>query len=401
LTSDVGARLAWHNAGRSHHTSKHAPWRLLVSLEFPEQASAARFERYLKSGSGRAFARRHFAESRHVPPSTLSDNGAEPMTSLLRSSNVRLVVILATALCVLQQHPRAQQPTPNQPGTKWTDDQLRQSVELARVGRKLTPKRWPNDSRVAVCLSFDTDSEAPLLRDGNTSPTSLSASDFGAESGMPRILKMLDRYDIPATFFMTAVDAMLHPDMLAAILKPGRHEVGVHGWIHEFPPRLEDGEEERLLDRAIAYLTKATGKRPVGYRAPSWAFSPSTLDLIQKKGFLYDSSLQALDEPYEIVSRGKNTGIVELAIDWTLTETPYLGQNGRMPSPELLYQLYKDEFDGAYDEGTLFVLTLHPYLSGHRAPMRHLDRFVAYMKSKPGVWFATGEQVAKYLKTGQ
>jgi peptidoglycan/xylan/chitin deacetylase (PgdA/CDA1 family) len=316
-------------------------------------------------------------------------------------SSTRLTVVLAAVFSMTQlQHPRAQQAS-NQPGTKFTDEQLRQSVELARVGRKLTPKRWPNGSRVAVCLSFDTDSEAPLLRDGNTSPTSLSASDFGAESGMPRILKMLDRYNIPATFFMTAVDAMLHPDMLAAVLKSGRHEVGVHGWIHEFPPRLEDGEEERLLDRAIAYLTKATGKRPLGYRAPSWAFSPSTLDLIQKKGFLYDSSLQALDEPYEIVSRGKNTGIVELAIDWTLTETPYLGQNGRMPSPELLYQLYKDEFDGAYEEGTLFVLTLHPYLSGHRAPMRHLDRFVAYMKSKPGVWFATGEQVATFLKTAQ
>jgi len=314
-------------------------------------------------------------------------------------SSARLTVVLTAALSFTQlQDSRAQQQGPNQPGTKFTDEQLRQSVELARVGRKLTPKRWPNDSRVAVCLSFDTDSEAPLLRDGNTSPTSLSASDFGAESGMPRILAMLDRHNIPATFFMTAVDAMLHPDMLAAVLKSGRHEVGVHGWIHEFPPRLEDGEEERLLDRAIAYLTKATGKRPVGYRAPSWAFSPSTLDLIQKKGFLYDSSLQALDEPYEIVSRGKNTGIVELAIDWTLTETPYLGQNGRMPSPELLYQLYKDEFDGAYQEGTLFVLTLHPYLSGHRAPMRHLDQFVAYMKSKPGVWFATGEQVAAYLK---
>ncbi|HJZ72057.1 MAG TPA: polysaccharide deacetylase [Vicinamibacterales bacterium] len=315
------------------------------------------------------------------------------------SFSTRLGLVL-TAIIWLATLPaaRGQQQNANQPGTKWTDEQLRQSVELARVGRKLTPKRWPNDARVAVCLSFDTDSEAPLLRDGTTSPTTLSASDFGAESGTPRILAMLDRYQIPATFFMTAVDAMLHPDMLASILKSGRHEVGVHGWIHEFPPRLDAGEEERLLDQAIAYLTKATGKRPVGYRAPSWAFSASTLDLIQKKGFVYDSSLQALDEPYEIVSRGKNTGIVELAIDWTLTETPYLGQNGRMPSPALLYQLYKDEFDGAYDEGTLFVLTLHPYLSGHRAPMRHLDEFVAYMKSKPGVWFATGAQVATYLK---
>jgi len=320
----------------------------------------------------------------------------------MTSFSTRLTLVLAAIITVsplMELRAQQQQQGANQPGTTFTEEQLRQSVELARVGRKLTPKRWPNDSRVAVCLSFDTDTEAPELRDGNTSPTTLSASDFGAESGIFRILNMLDRHQIPATFFMTAVDAMLHPSMLDAILKSGRHEVGVHGWIHEFTPRLADGEEERLLDQAIAYLTKATGKRPVGYRAPSWAFSASTLDLIQKKGFLYDSSLQALDEPYEIVSRGKSTGVVELAIDWTLTETPYLGQNGRMPSPELLYQLYRDEFDGAYEEGTLFVLTLHPFLSGHRAPMRHLDRFVAYMKSKPGVWFATGEQIATYLKT--
>ena len=317
---------------------------------------------------------------------------------MIRLLPIRVGLALAAAVAVTVAPAALQQQGQNQPGTRWTEEQLRQSVELARVGRKLTPKQWPMNSRVAVCLSFDTDSEAPLLRDGTTSPTTLSASDLGAESGTPRILKMLEHYQIPATFFMTAVDAMLHPDMLAAIMKSGRHEVGVHGWIHEFTPRLAEGEEERLLDQAIAYLTKATGRRPVGYRAPSWAFSATTLDLIAKKGFLYDSSLQALDEPYEIMSRGKNTGIVELAIDWTLTETPYLGQNGHMPSPELLYQLYKDEFDGAYDEGTLFVLTLHPYLSGHRAPMQHLDRFVAYMKSRPGVWFATGSQVATYLK---
>jgi peptidoglycan-N-acetylglucosamine deacetylase len=295
---------------------------------------------------------------------------------------------------------RAQQPAASQPGTQWSEAQLREAVGLARVGRKLTPKSWPNGSRVAVCLSFDVDSEAPLLRDGNTSPTALSAADFGAQSGVPRILAMLDRHQIPATFFATAVDAMLHPEMLTAIQKSGRHEIGVHGWIHETPTRVTAEEEERLLDRAIEYLTKVTGKRPVGYRAPSWAFSMATLDLIRKKGFLYDSSLQALDEPYEIVSRGTPTGLVELPIDWTLTETPFLGQNGRMPNPAFLYQLYKDEFDGAYEERTMFVLTLHPYLSGHRAPMRHLEQFVTYMKSKPGVWFATAADIARYVKMG-
>src|SRR4029078_5035433 len=263
---------------------------------------------------------------------------------------------LAAAVAAAALPLRAQQ-NANQPGTTWSDEQLRQWVALARVGRRLTPKRGPNDARVAVCLSFDDDTEAPLLRDGTTSPTSLSASDFGAESGTPRILKMLDHYQIPATFFVTAVDAMLHPELLPAILKSGHHEIGVHGWIHELTTRLTEAEEERLLDQAIAYLTKATGANPLGYRAPSWAFSGATLDLILKKGFLYDSSLQALDEPYEVMLRGKNTGLVELGMDWPLTETPFLGQNGRMPSPELLYQLYKDEFDGAYDEGTMFVLT--------------------------------------------
>src|SRR5262245_11826965 len=137
----------------------------------------------------------------------------------------------------------AQQPPPGQPGTQWSEAELRDAVATARVGRKLTPKSWPNGSRVAVCLSFDADSEAPLLRDGNTSPTALSASDFGARSGVPRILAMLDRHQIPATFFVTAVDAMLHPEMMADIQKSGRREIGLHGWIHATPTRLTAAEE--------------------------------------------------------------------------------------------------------------------------------------------------------------
>ena len=294
----------------------------------------------------------------------------------------------------------AQQPAANpQPGIRWSEQQLQQAVAPARVGRVLTPRSWPNNARVAVCLSFDVDNESYLLARGETSPTTLSAADFGAETGLPRILALLDHYQLPATFFIPAVSALLHPQMIPAILQSGRHEIGVHGWIHESPPALSDAaEEQRLMSKAISYLTDAVGKRPVGYRAPGWAFSPHTLRLIHDNGFLYDSSLSAMDEPYEIMSHGEATGIVELAIDWTLTETPYLGRGGTMPSPDLLYQLYKDEFDGAYEQGTMFVLTLHPHVTGHRAPMRHLDEFVAYMKSKPGVWFATCEQVASYVK---
>jgi peptidoglycan/xylan/chitin deacetylase (PgdA/CDA1 family) len=308
-----------------------------------------------------------------------------------------ILLLLCAGISILAL---AQQPgSPAQPGIKWTEEQLRQAVAPARVGRKLTPRSWPGNARVAVCLSFDVDNESYLLARGETSPTTLSAADFGAQAGLPRILALLDRHQIPASFFIPAVSAVLHPEMIPAILKSGRHEIGVHGWIHEFLPALgSEAEEERLLNQAIEYLTKAAGKRPVGYRAPAWAFSAHTIGLLRKSGFLYDSSLQAMDEPYELVSNGERTGIIELAIDWTLTETPYLGRGGTMPSPELLYQLYKDEFDGAYEQGTMFVLTLHPHVTGHRAPMRHLEQFVTYMQSKPGVWFATGEQIARYLK---
>jgi peptidoglycan/xylan/chitin deacetylase (PgdA/CDA1 family) len=313
---------------------------------------------------------------------------------------MKLAHSAATAvLCLAPLPATAQQTLPQQPGTKWTEEQLLKAVAPSRAGRKLTPKTWPNGARVAVCLSFDVDNESYLLAAGQTSPTTLSAADFGAQEGLPRILALLDKYQIPSSFFIPAVSALLHPEMIPAIMKSGRHEIGVHGWIHEFPPATGSAaEEERLLNQAIDYLTKATGKRPVGYRAPSWAFSENTLGLIRKAGMFYDSSLQAMDEPYEIVSNGEPTGMVELGIDWTLTETPYLGRGGTMPSPEALYTLYRDEFDGAYAQRTMFVLTLHPHVTGHRAPMKYLDQFVAYMKSKPGVWFATAEQIARYVK---
>src|SRR5262249_19150355 len=149
-----------------------------------------------------------------------------------------------------------------------TEEQIRQAVGTARVGRKLTPKAWPNGARVAVCLSFDVDNE--LLQRANPLPVPLSVGEYGATTAVPRILDLLDRHQVPATFFMPAMSAMLHPDMLSAILARRRHEIGIHGWIHEFWPGIGDAaKEERLLAQSIEYLTKATGKRPVGVRAPS------------------------------------------------------------------------------------------------------------------------------------
>src|SRR6476659_10211266 len=154
---------------------------------------------------------------------------------------------VACAVALVAVPIRAQQ-NPPQPGVRWSEEQLLKAVAPVRAGRKLTPKVWPNNSRVAVCLSFDDDNESYLLASGNTSPTTLSTADFGAQEGLPRILALLDKYNISSTFFIPAVSALLHPEMIPAIMKSGRHEIGVHGWIHEFLPRIADAaEEERLL----------------------------------------------------------------------------------------------------------------------------------------------------------
>jgi peptidoglycan/xylan/chitin deacetylase (PgdA/CDA1 family) len=189
--------------------------------------------------------------------------------------------------------------------------------------------------------------------------------------------------------------------MIPAILAAERHEIGVHGWIHENLPSIGNAaQEEALMTRAIDYLTKAIGKRPAGYRAPSWAFSEHTLGQILKAGFLYDSSMMAMDEPYELLADGKPTGLVELPIEWILDDFPYYSGNasGSLPSPEAVFQIYKDEFDVAYEERTMVVITLHPHVSGHRSRLAQIEKLISYMKSKPGVWFATLEQIANAVK---
>ena len=301
---------------------------------------------------------------------------------------------------------RAQTPAPPQPAsavnpitTDSTEEQIRQAVGTARMGRKLTPKVWPNGARVAVCLSFDVDNE--LLQRANPLPVPLSVGEYGATTGLPRILDLLDQRQVPATFFIPAMSLMLHPEIAPSILQRHRHEIGVHGWIHEFWPGIADAaEEQRLLTRSIEYLTKATGKRPLGVRAPGSGFSPHTFDLIRKAGFLYDSSLLAADEPYEIVSNGQPSGVIEIPISEIDNDYVYYGEtaNGALPFPEALFQIYKAEFDLALQERTLFVLTQHPHVSGHRSRIAELDRLLAYMQSKPGVWFATMEQLANYVK---
>jgi len=282
---------------------------------------------------------------------------------------------------------------------QWSETRIDEAVNKVRAGRDLNPAAWPDGARVAVLLSFDVDNETIWLRTGDTSVGGLSQGQYGARVGLGRILALLAEHRIPASFFGPAVSFSLAPEMVSAIQASGRHEIGIHGWIHEQNAALPREEEARLLTLAVERMTELTGRRPVGYRAPSWNFSDNTLDLLIEMGFLYDSSLMADDRPYELVAAGEPTGFVELPVDWILDDAPLMNPLGsRYSSPRDVLQVYKDEFDVAYAEGTTFVLTMHPHYIGHRSRIVVLRELIEYIETKPDIWFATHEAAVRWAR---
>ncbi len=313
---------------------------------------------------------------------------------------MRHVMIAGVLSACLTSTAQAQADTT--PPWMWSTERVKQTIGMVRAGRSLAPKQWPGGARVAVLLSFDVDNETVFLAPvapGRPNIGGLSQGEYGARVGLKRVLALLDKSRIAATFFMPAMSLELHPEIIPMIKAAGHHEFGVHGWIHELNSALPAAAERDLVRRAMEYFAKATGAKPVGYRAPSWNFSPSTLSIIRELGLMYDSSLMSDDSPYELMADGQPTGIVELPVEWINDDAPLLNPRGdRYGAPDQLLKVWMDEFDKAYEEGTNFVLTMHPHIIGHRSRIVLLERLVAHMKSKPGVWFGTHRAAVEYVK---
>jgi len=285
---------------------------------------------------------------------------------------------------------------------QWPEAIWRQIVGRARGGRSLRPAAWPGDARCAVALSFDADHETIPLRDNDPSPMRISQGQYGARQAMPRIRKLMERESIPASFFYPAVSALLHPDEVRGVADEG-HEIGIHSWIHEANTTLPREAERDLTFRARDVLAKVSGQDPVGMRTASWDFSVNTLDIVREMGLLYDSSLMADDDPYELLEQGEPTGIVELPPEWIRDDAVYfnfLRFSALRPytPPSAVEEIFTAEFDGAWEEGGLFLLTMHPHFIGHRSRLPLLARLIAHMKARGGCWFATHAQVARWCK---
>jgi peptidoglycan-N-acetylglucosamine deacetylase len=285
---------------------------------------------------------------------------------------------------------------------QWPEARWRGAVEHVRAGRPLRPSVWKNGARCAVALSFDSDHESGELREGGTSPGRFSQGQYGARVAVPRLLKLLGRYGIPASFYVPAVIAQLYPEEQRRVVGEG-HEIGIHGWIHERNSTLPAAAERDLQMRSCDMLERIAGVRPVGIRTPSWDFSPVTLAITRDMGLLYDSSLMADDDCYELLLDNEPTGVVELPVEWIRDDAVYFNMNRYLAlrpytAPSAVLEIFRREFDAAYAEGGLFQLTMHPHISGHRSRIWLLEELIRHIAGHPGIWFATHADIARYAR---
>ncbi|MGK9283509.1 polysaccharide deacetylase family protein [Sinorhizobium meliloti] len=259
-----------------------------------------------------------------------------------------------------------------------------------------------------VCLTFDFDAVSLWISSlKQTTANPMSRGEFGANVGLPRVLQLLSEKQVKATFFVPAHTAASFTAETLSILEAG-HEIGVHGYCHETPVGLSRDEEASLLDRSLTKLRNSLGSdfQPVGYRSPAWDLSANSVELLEERGFLYDSSLMADDyTPYwagrgfevseEIYKAGPASKVVEIPVAWELDDFPHfmflnkpMYQGTRTPAE--VFELWKGEFDFAstIDRG-VFTLTMHPQIIGRGTRIAMLAKLIDHMKATPGTAFSS------------
>ncbi len=272
------------------------------------------------------------------------------------------------------------------------------------------PITWPAGVIAAACLTFDLDAEAPVLTADVSSisrMTVMSHQSYGPLVGVPRILALLDRHRVKATFFVPGYSAHRYPDAVRAIAESG-HEIAHHSYFHENTIGMDAETEAAMLDLGLRALRETAGIRPEGYRAPMWEMNFHTPGLLAERGFLYDSSLMDSDYPYVLAVSGTADGVgtartlVEIPVSWGLDDweqyafLPGLTGSGVIESPVKALEMWTLELEAMHRLGAAFVLCCHPFLSGRPSRAEALEQLIERMKSLDGLWITTVAEVARH-----
>ncbi len=258
---------------------------------------------------------------------------------------------------------------------------------------------WPTGKKSAFVFSVDVDIEGPMLWRMRGKEVKgfgeLEQRRFGERVGLHRLLELQSDFDIKASYYIPAYEAKTYPWIVQTLAEQG-HEVGLHGYYHELVDQLTYQENADILDKSIEVLQEQLGYAPKGYRSPAWELTAALPQQLLDRGILYDSSLMGFDHPYEV------NGLTELPVQWLTDDAIYFKFSGggldRWPPvpPQLVLESWIEEWEAIYEFGGLFMLTVHPWISGKGQRIRLLRKLLEHVKSKDDVWFPTALELAEY-----
>jgi peptidoglycan/xylan/chitin deacetylase (PgdA/CDA1 family) len=269
---------------------------------------------------------------------------------------------------------------------------------------------WPGGYRAAACFTFDLDAESPILFDHPEAAGWLdvmSHQAYGPRTAVPRLLRLLDRTGVQATFFIPGYSAERWPDAVRSV-RDAAHEIAHHGYLHEGARSAPDVEtEERRLLRGLEALDTVAGVRPIGYRGPNWELSYATPGLLVEHGFRYDTGMMDADHPYRLAISPEPgaASIVELPAHWSLDDwepynyLPGITGSGVIASPAEVIARWTLELEALVEEGGLFMLTNHPFVSGRASRAAGLGRLIERAQEIAGLWIATAAEIAAHVET--
>jgi peptidoglycan/xylan/chitin deacetylase (PgdA/CDA1 family) len=269
--------------------------------------------------------------------------------------------------------------------------------------------QWPAGYRAAACFTFDLDAESGLLFEHPETSDQLDVMThqaYGPRTAVPRLLRLLDRQSIRATFFIPGYSAERWPAAVRSIRDAG-HEIAHHGYLHEGSRHADQATEERRLLRGFEALDAVAGVRPVGYRAPNWEASYALPGILARNEIRYDSSLMDADHPYRLAVSAEPGAatIVELPVHWALDDweaynyLPGLTGSGVISSPADVAARWTLELEALTADGGLFMLTNHPFVSGRASRAVALERLIARATATDGLWVTTCAEVAAHVET--
>ena len=263
--------------------------------------------------------------------------------------------------------------------------------------QRITSLSWPGGARIAV--NFTADFDAMLLRRLMNEPTAqLAKGEFGGRVGIWRLIALFDSHGIKATIFTPGRIAELYPDSLRAAHASG-HEIADHMWEHHVPRDMQ--LELDHLTKTSAALSGITGRAPVGTR------SGHSLSLLKRAGFLYTSHDCADHLPYYLTDKAGEATLMNLPFHYAIDDAMFysfawLGSGNaaqRITDTDRVFDMWWEAFLHQYHQGGYLNVCLHPFVSGRAQRTDMLDRLITRMKSMPGVWFATCEEVARHCLT--